>query len=379
MEDDRRNLAAPATKPERWDVRGLASAVGMTILATGIGWPLYHGIRWPGAPRAPHFSNTNVLMIYLLGVLWVATRHSRLAAMLCSVLSVAAFDYVFVPPYLTFTVSDQQYLVTFGVMLLTAVTISTLTHRVRTQAEEARAAWERVEVEFLRNTLLSGVSHELRTPLAGITGAATALIETDDKLSHEARLELLETLVGEAERMERLINNLLDMTRLESGGLALKREWQPLSEVIGTTLQTLDRRLRGREVRLNIPTDLPLLQLDAAAMEQVVANLLDNILEYTPAGSPIEISARADDRDVFVEIADHGPGLPPGTEQRVFEKFFRAAQGAGHRGIGLGLAIARGIVEAHGGRIFAGNRSGGGAAFTIVLPIGDQPIIDRKS
>src|SRR5262249_23515172 len=138
-----------------------------------------------------------------------------------------------------------------------------------TLADEARAAWERVEAEFLRNTLLSGVSHELRTPLAGITGAATALIETEANLSHEARLALLDTLVGEAERMERLINNLLEMTRLEAGGLSLKREWQPLDEMIGSALRSLERRLKGREIKVQIPSDLPLLNIDGAAMEQV--------------------------------------------------------------------------------------------------------------
>jgi two-component system sensor histidine kinase KdpD len=357
------------------DLTGLIWAVLVTLAASLVGWPLYHGLRWPDVTRAPHFSDTNVLMIFLLGVLWVATRHSRLAAVVCSVLSVAAFDFLFVPPYLTFTVSDQQYLVTFAVMLLTALTISTLTHRVRRHTEEARIAWEHVEAEFLRNTLLSGVSHELRTPLAGITGAASALVDADSRLSTEARTELLQTLIGEAERMERLINNLLDMTRLEAGGLSLKREWQPIQEVIGSALNAVERRLKGRSVNLKFPSNLPLLYLDGAAMQQVVANLLDNVVEYTPPGSVIDISARAETNQLTVDIADRGPGLPPGTEQRVFDKFFRAARGPGRRGIGLGLAICRGIVEAHGGRISAANRNGGGAVFTFNLPVGSPPAV----
>jgi two-component system sensor histidine kinase KdpD len=242
-----------------------------------------------------------------------------------------------------------------------------------TLADEARIAWERVEAEFLRNTLLSGVSHELRTPLAGITGAATALIETESQLTHESRVQLLDTLIGEAERMERLINSLLDMTRLESGGLLLKREWQPIHEVIGSTLHNLQRRLKGRQIRLDIPMSLPMVNIDAIATEQVIANLLDNVLEYTPDGSPIEISARPREQELLVEIADHGPGLPAGTENRVFDKFFRAAPTSGRRGIGLGLAICRGIVEAHGGRIFASNRSSGGASLAFTIPIKDAP------
>jgi two-component system, OmpR family, sensor histidine kinase KdpD len=244
-------------------------------------------------------------------------------------------------------------------------------------ADEARAAWERVEAEFLRNTLLSGVSHELRTPLAGITGAASALAEGRADLNPEARDELLNTVLSEAERMERLITNLLDMTRLEAGGLALKKEWQPLQEVLGSALRALDRRLRGREVRTNVPSDLPLVNIDAVATEQVLANLLDNAVEYTPPATPIEITARASEQEVVVEIADRGPGLPPGAEKRVFDKFFRAARGESRRGIGLGLAISRGIIEAQGGRIVAANRPGGGAIFTFMLPrAGEPPPVD---
>jgi two-component system sensor histidine kinase KdpD len=372
--------SSPQRIASKWDIRGIAAALVVTACATAVGWPLYHGLRWPDVNHSPHFSNINVLMIFLLGVLWVATRYGRAAAIFCSVLSVAAFDFLFVPPYLTFTVSEEQYILTFAVMLLTALTISTLTHQLRVQSAEARAAWERVEIEFLRNTLLSGVSHELRTPLAGITGAATALVENQNGLSTQARADLLETIVAEAERMERLITNLLDMTRLESGGLNMKQEWQPIQEIIGSALHDLDRRMKGRQVTLKIPTNLPLVQIDAVAMQQVVTNLLDNALEYTPSGSPIDITARADREEVIVEIADRGPGLAQGTQARVFEKFFRAARASGHRGIGLGLAICRGIVVAHGGTIFCDNRPGGGAVFTFTLPTAHQPpAIDATS
>jgi two-component system sensor histidine kinase KdpD len=166
---------------DRWrshDWLGYGRAIAAVGAATAVGWPLYHRFHLPDETQPPLLSNTNVLMFYLLGVLWVATKGSSGAAILASLLGVAAFDFCFVPPYLTFTVHNQEYLVTFAVMLLTALTISTLTHRVRARSEEARAAWERVEAEFLRNTLLSGVSHELRTPLAAITGAVSALIES---------------------------------------------------------------------------------------------------------------------------------------------------------------------------------------------------------
>ena len=240
-------------------------------------------------------------------------------------------------------------------------------------AEEARAAWERVEAEFLRNTLLSGVSHELRTPLAAIIGSSTALNDAGDKVPAETRRQMLDTITHESERMDRLINNLLDMTRLESGGLVLKREWQPIQDVIVSALHHLKSRLGNREVITAIPRDLPLVNMDGVAIEQVLANLIDNAVEYTPPDTPLEIGAKLDGGAVAVEVADRGPGLPPETETRVFEKFFRAVKGEGRRGIGLGLAIARGIVEIHGGSIGAAGRPGGGAVFRFTLPISGAP------
>ncbi len=240
-------------------------------------------------------------------------------------------------------------------------------------AEEAQQAWERVEAELLRNTLLSSVSHDLRTPLAAITGAATTMLEAGPSLASDTRRELTEAICAESERMERLINNLLDMTRLESGGLKLNKEWQPLQEVIGVALRRLEKQLAGRHVEVDLPSDLPLVHIDAVALEQVVTNLLDNAIQYTPAGSPIEIRARREEDAVRVAVVDHGPGLPPGTEQRVFEKFFRANPKSGRRGIGLGLTICRGIVEAHGGKIVAANRPAGGAEFSFTLPMDEEP------
>jgi two-component system sensor histidine kinase KdpD len=170
------------------------------------------------------------------------------------------------------------------------------------------------------------------------------------------------------------------MTRLESGGMVLRREWQPLAEVVGSALRHLDRSLRGRPVDIDLPPDLPLVRVDAVALEQVLVNLLENAANYAPPGTPLTIRARAagGGGGVEVEVADRGPGLPAGAESRVFEKFFRAASGPdGRRGIGLGLAICRGVVEAHGGGITAANREGGGAAFRFTLPAdGPPPAID---
>ena len=381
------SLAAAEPRPSP-DWFGFGSAVAATAAATAVGWLLYHGPRLPDETRYPFLDDANVLMLYLLAVLWVATRHSRGAAALASVLAVAAVDFCVVPPYLTFVVANRQYTFTFAAMLVTALVISGLTHRVRARATEARRAWEWAEAQSLRNTLLSAVSHDLRTPLTGITGAASSLIETGDDLAPEARAEMLATIYAEAERMERLISNLLDMTRLESGGLVLRKEWQPLAEVVGSALRHLDRRLRGRPVEIDLPADLPLVRVDGVALEQVLVNLLDNAVAHTAPGTPLAITARDGEGGVVLDVADRGPGIPAGAEERVFEKFFRAGAGDGagagaatgagpHRGIGLGLAICRGIVRAHGGAIVAQNRPGGGALFRITLPHdGSPPPVD---
>ena len=176
----------------------------------------------------------------------------------------------------------------------------------------------------------------------------------------------------EAERLNRLVQNLLEMTRLESGSVQARKEWHAVEEPVGSALQRFGTRLRRRIVKTNVPADLPLVPLDPVLIEQVRINLVDNALKYTPEDTPIEISAAAEDGGVVIEVADRGPGLAPGDEQRVFEKFYRTRAEPG-RGSGLGLAICRGIVEAHGGRIRAENRAGGGVAFRFTLPIDEAP------
>jgi two-component system sensor histidine kinase KdpD len=234
------------------------------------------------------------------------------------------------------------------------------------EAERARLA---VEAERLRNTLLSSVSHDLRTPLATITGAATTLLQSS--LDPATERELKEAIYEEGERLNRLVTNLLDMTRLESGSFRLNRDWQSIEELVGTALARLDRSLRDRPVGVSIPDDLPLVAVDAVLIEQVLVNLIDNVIKYTDPGSPIEIAGRAVNGSVVVEVADQGPGLEPGTEERVFEKFYRGA--SGQRGFGLGLPICKAIITAHGGTISAANRRPRGTLFRFILPVGETP------
>jgi two-component system, OmpR family, sensor histidine kinase KdpD len=241
--------------------------------------------------------------------------------------------------------------------------------------EQAEAAALRARTEEMKNALLSTVSHDLRTPLAAITGAATTLRDDRMPAGEPERSELLETICEEADRLDRLVRNLLDMTKVEAGALKVKREWVPLEEIVGAALTRLEKALIGRPVGIALPPQLPLLSVDAVLLEQVFVNLLENAVKYTPEKSAIEIRASVEGDRVLIAVSDRGPGLPTGVESRVFEKFFRAGSSI-MPGAGLGLAICRGVVEAHGGEISAENREGGGAAFVMTLPLApDAPSV----
>jgi two-component system sensor histidine kinase KdpD len=198
-------------------------------------------------------------------------------------------------------------------------------------------------------------------------------VEQADELDAAARRELAQAIEEEADRLNRLVQNLLEMTRLESGGIRVHKDWEPLEEVVGSALARVEKRLGARRVDVRLPPDLPLVPLDPLLIGQVLINILDNALKYTPAETPIEISASMADRIVSVTVADRGPGFAPGEDARVFDKFYRGRQAGTQSGAGLGLAIARGIVEAHGGRITAEPRTGGGAVFRFTLPLDAEP------
>jgi len=248
-----------------------------------------------------------------------------------------------------------------------------------TLAQRTEAARAEVEAERLRSSLLSSLSHDLRTPLGTIEGAGTALASDATALSSAVRTELAETIVVEARRMTRLVSNLLDMMRLETGTLAVHRSWQPLEESLGVALIRLDERLAGHPVDVRLPADLPLVSVDEVLLEQVFVNLLDNAIKYTSSGTPISVRAWVENYHVTVEVADRGPGVPGGEETAMFRKFHRVARGPGvdgPPGSGLGLTICRGIVTAHRGRIWAEHREGGGMAvrFTLPLDAGPPPV-----
>ncbi|UJR82904.1 sensor histidine kinase [Sandaracinus amylolyticus] len=243
--------------------------------------------------------------------------------------------------------------------------------------DEARRAELRAQTETMRSALLSTVSHDLRTPIAAILGGSTALLDTSLKIAPEERTALLAQIRDEAARLGRLVSNLLTMTRVESGALDLRSEWVPLEEIIGAALSRVERRLEGRELAIDVDPEA-MARIDSVLVEQVVINLLDNVANHTPPGTPVSIRVARRPGAVVMEIADHGPGLPPGSEARMFEMFVRGTPGRGG-GVGLGLAICRGIVQAHGGTITAENRPGGGALFRVTLPVEGEPprVIDE--
>jgi two-component system sensor histidine kinase KdpD len=521
------------------DYLRLGKVVAVTIICTGIAAFMRAAL--------PKLSDANQVMIYFLGVAFVAARYGLAPGILASVLAVLAFDFFFVAPCYTFAVSDSQYFITFAVMLIISILISTLADRIRRQANSARqrerrtealyhlsgklaqtagthqlvaaaemelaqsyasevaiflpgasgrlkatlggpasftaneqelavAQWTfehgqlagtgtdtlpdahalyvplaspkgsvgvlalrplelgrfnppdqrqlletlarqialaierdslaeqarrvllQAETERLRSSLLSSVSHDLRTPLAVIAGASSSLLEDflpqsagapalllppgaqrdavrgERTLTDATRRELLQTIVEESSRLALLVDNLLTITRIESGAVTVNKQWYPLEEVVGSALERSKKALASRPINVRLADDLPLVKMDGVLVEQVLINLLENAAKYTPADSEIDIAARMDGPSLVVEVADRGHGLDEAERQRVFDKFYRgSAAGAGQRGAGLGLAICRAIVEVHEGRIWEENRPDGGSRFLFSMPQQEQP------
>jgi two-component system sensor histidine kinase KdpD len=481
-----------------WGITLVAAATGVSALV------------------APFISPTNLVVVYLLSVVLAAIFLGRGPAILASILSVALFDYFFVPPHLTLAVSDTEYILTFFGLLSVSLVISYLTAQVREQAEAAQrreaqtaalydlghdltatvgleavaktiishisqtfsrevaiflpegnqlrlytaspglvvaenelavATWafehgqlagrgtdtlpdasmhyqplrttrgvigvlgvkpvspnsymspdqrrtldafvnqvalaiegarlaeqarqsELLEAtEKLQTALLNSISHDLRTPLVSITGALSSLEEASPALDEEVRRSLIETAREEAERLNRLVGNLLDITRLEAGAMHLHREASDVQELIGSSLEQIGTPLKNRQVKVEISTKLPLVPLDFVLFSRVLVNVIDNALRYSPPEKPIEIKARESDHTLEITVADRGEGIPLEDLERIFDKFYRVQRPDNVSGTGLGLSISKGIVEAHGGSIRAENRRGGGAIFTVRLPL----------
>jgi two-component system sensor histidine kinase KdpD len=248
--------------------------------------------------------------------------------------------------------------------------------------EKAREATLVLESDRLRTALLNSISHELRTPLASIMGSASTLLESDSLYSADERHELLENITDGSKRMNLILSNLLDTARIESGMMKLKYDWCDIEDVIGTALQHLSEQVENRRLEINIRNGTPLLQGDCVLLGQVILNLIDNALKYSPEDSSIEIQASATNEGLTVSVADHGIGIPATDMTKVFDKFYRVQHSESSiPGTGLGLSICKSIVEAHGGKIWAENRSEGGTVFSFSIPlmkITDQPVLGDK-
>jgi two-component system sensor histidine kinase KdpD len=253
--------------------------------------------------------------------------------------------------------------------LVDQVAIAIERARLTTDIEESRVL---SETERLRAALLSSVSHDLRTPLVSIIGAASSLIEAGDAVGRDGRMQLAETIRDEGERLNRYVQNLLDMTRISYGALPLNREWVEPRELVGRAVRQLKDQLREFKLRVDVPLILPAIKVDPILLEQTLVNILDNAAKYGPHGSEILIAAERSGEAVAIAIEDEGPGIPESDRERIFDMFYRVRAGDGDgKGTGLGLAIARGILDAHGGSIRALPRADGrsGTRIEIRLPL----------
>jgi K+-sensing histidine kinase KdpD len=340
----------------------------------------------------------SIAMLYLIAVLASATLDGRRAAVAASLASFLAYNWFFVEPLHTFQVGDQEewfalvlFLVTAGI---TGQLASQLRDRARESAERAqetvalyeereRLREQATEAEVLRRAdelktvLLGAVSHDLRTPLSSIIASAGSLRQPDVEWTAAERDGFLADIESEARRLARIVANLLDLSRMESGTLRPERGWYDFGALVDDVLGRLRPLTGGREITLDVADDLPPVPLDYVEIDQVLSNIIENAIGHTPPGTRIWIAAERNGDQLAVTIADDGPGIADDARGRLFDPFVRSGDRRGSpRGAGLGLAIARGLVEAHGGRIDAAPRSGGGTAISFTLPLREPAAIE---
>jgi two-component system sensor histidine kinase KdpD len=310
-----------------------------------------------------------ISLIYLLGVLLAGMILSRGPVLLVATLSALSWNFLFIPPRFTLHIAEVEDALTFATYFIVALAVGSLTAQLKAREHLAAQVQLAKNSERLRKTLLDCVSHELKTPLAAIGAASQELLHL---ASNTQNAEMLKHLAGEihdgSHRLHRVVNNLLDMNRLESGVIQPHYEWCDVRELLQSAVEIERESVDGREIRLDVPENIPLALVDHTLLEQAVAKLLANAASYTQSNLPIELDAEYKDEQLVISVSDRGPGFPMESAERLFEKFYRG-DGRKAGGLGLGLSIARGFVEAHGGKLAAENRDGGGARFTMHLPV----------
>lgn len=310
----------------------------------------------------------SVAMILLLSVSILAMRLSLYPVLLAAFLSALTWDYFFIPPHFTFQVSSYQDGLMLSMYFIVALVNGVLTARIRFFEKIARERETKARTLELYSTLFDALSHELRTPISTILGASDNLVSEESNLAERDKQKLSLEINMAAERLERLSNNLLSLSRLESGFLQPKMDWCDVQELVYTVVNRHAVALKDHPVKINLPEEIPLVKLDFGLMEQVLDNLLLNAAKHTEEGAIIYIWANCQNNVFTVSVSDTGSGFSEEQLPRVFEKFQRISPGK-HSGIGLGLSIVKGFVEAQGGTVAVGNIPGSGACFTIEIPV----------
>lgn len=309
------------------------------------------------------------LLLYLVPIVLAATRWGRGPAVLAVITSVLGHDLFFVEPVGTLTIARADEAIGLALLLFVAIVTAELADAARRGAKKEQEAMLAHRSDEMKTALLHAVSHDLRTPLASIKAAASGLRQGDAEYGEEDRAELLATIEEESDRLDRLVRNLLDASRLEAGALIPRKQPQDLGELVRAVVDRAEPLLAGRPVQVTIPNDMPFVACDYSQIDQVLANLLENAARHTPAGTELKITLSNADGLACVAVADHGPGVPALDRERLFRPFERGRTRS--PGSGLGLAIARGLVDAHGGRFWVEDAPGGGACFLFSLPTGD--------
>jgi two-component system sensor histidine kinase KdpD len=350
------------------DWRGYAWAMAATLACT-----------LAGLAMQARFDVVNIAMVYVLAVVVVALRFPRGPAITASVLGVAAFDFLFVPPRGTLTVEDVQYLLTFAIMLGVALVISRLVEDVRRQAAAQASLEVEAETERIRSTLLASISHDLRTPLAVMAGASSSLAESGERLTPGERRALAQSIFDQARDMSEHVGKVLQMTRLEAGAISVERDGVALGEIVESVLARLAERMAGHRVIVELAPDLPLVRVDAPLIEQALGNLLENCAQHTPPDTVVRVRAIRRASEVVMTVEDYSGGVRDTQFERLFAKFHHGAVEGGGTGVGLGLAICRAIVRLHGGSAWAERAPGGGTAFRFTLPLEPAPPVPAEA
>ena len=298
--------------------------------------------------------------------------------MLGALLSALIWNFFFIPPRFTFHVDTAEDFFLLTMYLIIATVHAGLSFKIRQIEKRVLKREQRADILKLYNTLLSSLSHELRTPIATIIGATDNLLMNKAKLTEDNRLSLLTEISVASLRLNQQVENLLNMSRLESGFIQVKKDWCDVNELVYATLQRLEENAKKHRIEVLIPDNLPLFWLDIGLMEQVLYNLINNAIIYTPENSRISISVSCTDNCCVIVIEDNGKGFPPEEIARVFDKFYRLKYSK-TGGTGLGLSIAKGFTEAHNGTILLANNTAGGARFTIAIPTQISYLNDLKN